>query len=191
MDVDEFWLFLHRSRQMTSDPDERLQWLTLHLAQRPPARIVDFQILLNQVRRRSDTYDMWEAADLICGGCSTDGFWYFQAWLIGLGRDIFERVVANPDNLAEVPEVQRLAERPMGGWADDEWPGWEALSYVAAGAYEEATGVEDGVYDAMEERGHSDQSDPQPSGLPWRLRDPEAMFQRLPRLSRMFQPGES
>ncbi len=77
---------------------------------------------------------MWEAANLVCGGCSTDGFWYFHAWLIGLGRDIFERVVADPDNLAEVPEVQRLAERPMGGWADDEWPRWEALSYVAAGA---------------------------------------------------------
>lgn len=168
-----------------------MRWLTLHLAQRPPARIAGFQILLTQVRRRSDAYELWEAANLICGGCSTDGIWYFQAWLTGLGRDIFERVVADPDNLAELPEVQRLAERPMGGWADDEWPRWEALSYVAAGAYEEATCVEDGVYDAMEERGHTNQSDPQPSGLPWRLRDPEAVAQRLPRLIRMFQPDES
>ncbi|GAB3910678.1 hypothetical protein GCM10027612_86980 [Microbispora bryophytorum subsp. camponoti] len=70
-------------------------------------------------------------------------------------------------------------------------PSWEALSYMAADAYEEATGEEDGVYDAMEERGHTNQSDPQPSGLPWRLRDPEAVTQRLPRLSRMFQPDES
>ncbi|GAA3008595.1 DUF4240 domain-containing protein [Streptosporangium longisporum] len=191
MDIDEFWLFLQRSRQVTSNPDERLRWLSLHLAQRPSARIIDFQILLNQVRRRSDTYDMWEAADLICGGCSTDGFWYFQAWLIGLGRDTFERVVTDPDNLAEVPEVQRLAERPMGEWADDEWPGWEALSYVAVCAYAKVTGEEEGVYDAMEERGHTNQSDPEPSGLSWGLRDPEAVAQRLPRLSRMFQRDES
>ncbi|WP_185949762.1 DUF4240 domain-containing protein [Microbispora sp. KK1-11] len=186
MDIDEFWLFLQRSRQVTGDPDERLRWLSLHLAQRPPARIVDFQILLNQIRRRSDTYDMWEAANLIFGGCSTDGFWYFQAWLIGLGRDTFELVVADPDNLAEVPEVRRLAERPVSEWAQEEWPQWEALSYVAAGAYEEATGEEDGVYDAMKERGHTNQGDPEPTGLPWRLRDPKATTQRLPRLSRMF-----
>ncbi|WP_329089556.1 MULTISPECIES: DUF4240 domain-containing protein [unclassified Streptosporangium] len=190
MDIDEFWLFLQRSRKVTSNPDERLRWLSLHLAQRPPAKIADFQILLNQVRRRSDTYDMWEAADLIFGNCSTDGFWYFQAWLIGLGHDTFELAVTDPDNLAEVPEVQRLAERPMREWADDGWPEWEALSYVAAGAYEEVTGEEDGVYDAMEERGHTNQSNPEPTGLSWRLRDSEAVAQRLPRLSRVFQRDE-
>lgn len=118
----EFWLFLRRSRQTTSDPDERLRWLTRHLAQRPPARIVDLQILLDQVRRRSDTYDVWEVAGLIRGGRSTDGFQYFQAWLIVLGRVTFERVVAAPDDLAEVPEARRPAERLMSEWTDDGWP---------------------------------------------------------------------
>ncbi|GAA1622711.1 hypothetical protein GCM10009733_019190 [Nonomuraea maheshkhaliensis] len=84
MNADEFWLFIRRSQEVTSDPDERLQWLAFHLARSPLARIVDFQVLLNQIRRRSDTYEMWEAADLILDGyCSTDSFWYFQAWLIG------------------------------------------------------------------------------------------------------------
>src|ERR1700754_4823978 len=151
MDEDDFWIFLQRSRQVTSDPDERLRWLALHLERSPLARIVGFPILLNQIRRRSDTYDMWEAANLIFGGaCSTDSFWYFQAWLIGLGRDTFDLVVADPDNLADVPEARRLAERPMREWGD-EWPWWEALSYVAARAYEESTGEEDGVYDAVAE----------------------------------------
>ncbi|MCG5220332.1 DUF4240 domain-containing protein [Streptosporangium sp. KLBMP 9127] len=187
MDVDEFWFFLQRSRQVTSDPDERLRWLALHLARSPLARIVDFQILLNQIRRRSDTYDMWEAANPIFSGyCSTDGFWYFQAWLIGLGRDTFELVAADPDNLADVPAVRQLAEHPMDEWADDEWPEWEALSYVAARAYEEATGEEEGIYDAMAERGHTNQSDPNPTGLSWNLRDSTAVALRLPRLSRMF-----
>ncbi|MFB4280967.1 MULTISPECIES: DUF4240 domain-containing protein [unclassified Nonomuraea] len=187
MNVDEFWLFIRRSQEVTSDPDERLQWLAFHLARSPLARIVDFQVLLNQIRRRSDTYGMWEAADLILDGyCSTDSFWYFQAWLIGLGRDTFDLVVADPDNLADVPEVRRLADRPMQEWADDEWPEWEALSYVAAEAYEEATGEEEGVYDTMAERGYANQSDPNPTGLPRDSRNPAEVARRLPRLSRMF-----
>ncbi|MFI7617352.1 DUF4240 domain-containing protein [Nonomuraea terrae] len=128
-----------------------------------------------------------EAADLILDGyCSTDSFWYFQAWLIGLGRDTFELVVADPDNLADVPEVRRPADRPRQDWADDEWPEWEALSYVAAGAYEEATGAEEGVYDAMAERGYADQSDLNPTGLPRDPRNPAEVARRFPRLSRMF-----
>ncbi|MEU5867380.1 DUF4240 domain-containing protein [Nonomuraea sp. NPDC047529] len=191
MDVDEFWLFLQRSREVTSDPDERLRWLGVHLARSPLSRIVDFQILLNQIRRRSDTYDMWEAANLIFGGdCSTDGFWYFQAWLIGLGRDTFDLVVTDPDNLADVPEVRRLAGRSMREWTG-EWPEWEALSYVAAGAYEEATGEQEGVYDAMARRGHRDQSDPHPTGLSWSSRNPTEAVRRLPRLSRIFSLGAS
>ncbi|WP_442939410.1 DUF4240 domain-containing protein [Nonomuraea sp. SYSU D8015] len=99
MEVDEFWLFLRRSREVTSDPDERLRWLALHLGRSPLARIVDFQVLLNQMRRRSDTYDMWEAANLIFGG-----FWAFPLecghlgdWILrSRGRDV-------PDGDEELP----------------------------------------------------------------------------------------
>lgn len=68
------------------------------------------------------------------GVCSSDGFWYFQVWLIGLGREAFERAVANPDNLASVSEVLRLAGRPADDWSLDEWPNWELLDSVASNA---------------------------------------------------------
>lgn len=78
---------------------------------------------------------MWGAAYLIKDGvCSSDGFWYFQVWLIGLGREAFERAVANPDNLASVSEVLRLAGRPADDWSLDEWPNWELLDSVASNA---------------------------------------------------------
>jgi hypothetical protein len=73
-------------------------------------------------------------------------------WLIGLGRDAFERAVANPDNLASLPEVLRLAGRPVDGWSPDDWPDWASLSYVAWEAYEQVTGENEGLYDAMEAR---------------------------------------
>ncbi|WP_406044423.1 DUF4240 domain-containing protein [Micromonospora sp. NBC_00898] len=52
----------------------------------------------------------------------------FRMWLIGLGRDAFERVVQEPDRLAELPEVQRLSGRDSGDWSEQEWPAWEMLT---------------------------------------------------------------
>jgi hypothetical protein len=69
-------------------------------------------------------------------GCSGDGFFYFQPWLVGLGLETFERVAGNPDSLAGVPQIHRLAGRRRSDWSDDEWPEWERLNYVALNAYE-------------------------------------------------------
>ena len=44
-------------------------------------------------RKRADTWLMWGAARIIMQGwCSDDGFFYFQPWLVGLGRDAFARL---------------------------------------------------------------------------------------------------
>jgi hypothetical protein len=187
MDVDGFWELIERSRQEASHPHARLGWLQRQLAQQPTAEIVDFQVWLDRVRRRADTWNMWGAAYLICDSlCSGDGFWYFQVWLVGLGRDAFERVVADPDNLASLPEVVGLAGRPVDDWSHDEWPDWESLSYVAWEAYERVTGEEEGLSDAMEAQGHHSPSDPDPTGERWDFEAPAEAAQRLPRLSWMF-----
>ncbi|OSP39974.1 hypothetical protein B7767_28795 [Streptomyces sp. 13-12-16] len=52
---------------------------------------------------------LWAAAYVINGGCSDDGFDYFRGWLIAQGRETFERVVADPDALAELPVVRAAA----------------------------------------------------------------------------------
>jgi hypothetical protein len=187
MNVDSLWELIERSRQATSDPRARLEWLERQLAQRPLAEIVDFQLLLDQIRKRADTWQMWGAAYLIKDGlCSGDGFWYFQVWLIGLGRQAFEQAVTDPDNLAAVPELLRLAGRPLDDWAGDEWPQWESLSYLATNAYEQLTGDELGLYDAMEARGYHSPTDPSPIGERWDFEDPVEAARRLPRLSGMF-----
>ena len=187
MNVDSFWELIERSRQATSDPRTRLRWLEQQLAQRPLAEIVDFQLLLDQTRKRANTWHMWGAAYLIKDGlCSGDGFWYFQVWLIGLGRQAFEQAVTDPDNLAALPEVLRLAGRPLDDWADDEWPQWESLSYVATNAYEQLTGDEMGLYDAMEARDYHSPTDPSPTGDRWDFEDPVEAARQFPRLSWMF-----
>ncbi|MER7002387.1 DUF4240 domain-containing protein [Dactylosporangium sp. NPDC000555] len=190
MELNGFWTLIEASRAATNDPDERAEWLTDRLAVLPLREIEDFQVHLDQMRARVDTWTMWGAGYQIMNGlCSDDGFFYFQGWLVGLGRDNFERVAADPDALAEVPEIQRLAGRGTGDWAEDEWPDWEIVDYVAGEAHERRTGEEESLDDALEARGHESPSVPDPSGEGWSPGDPHEVARRLPRIGRMFPSG--
>ena len=185
MDLDGFWALIERSGRETSDPDERAEWLVEALAGHPAAGIVDFQLHLDVLRDRIDTYRVWGAAWLVCGGlCSDDGFWYFQAWLIGQGRDAYEAVAADPDALADVPAVRELAGRDPEEWTEQEWPDWESLDDVAEDAYEEATDGD--LEQVLVERGYDFRLSPAPSDVPWDFEDDEEMERRYPRLTKIF-----
>ncbi|RGC65562.1 hypothetical protein C5N14_27870 [Micromonospora sp. MW-13] len=99
--------------------------------------------------------------------------------------------MADPDTLADVPRVRRLAGRPTGEWSDEEWPDWESLDYVADEAYERITGVAEGLEDAVLARGEpgDDSSDPgdEPEE-PVESDDPAEFARRYPRLAAMFPP---
>ena len=178
---------MERSGQARTDPDERIAWLVDTLAGYPAADIVDFQVHLDGLRDRIDTYRLWGAAWTICGGlCSDDGFWYFQAWLIGQGRAVYEAVAADPDALADVPAITRLAGRKTDEWAEDEWPDWESLDDVAEDAYENA--VDGDLQLRLDERGHDFRLSPDPSDAEWDFEDDAERESRFPRLSRMFPP---
>ncbi|WDZ84808.1 DUF4240 domain-containing protein [Micromonospora cathayae] len=190
--LDDFWSLVEGSAAATDHPDGRLAWLTDQLAARPAPEVVDFAVRLDEVRRRADTWALWDAALRICGGlCSDDGFHYFQAWLVGLGRQTFERVVADPDALADVPQVRRLAGRRTADWADEEWPDWECLDYVARTAYERLTREPDGLDGAVDARGVERSFSPDPPGEAEDLRDPAAFARRFPRLAELFPVNRS
>ncbi|RAY14672.1 DUF4240 domain-containing protein [Actinomadura craniellae] len=191
MDTDAFWTMIERVRLRASDPEERLGMLATELSRHPLSEVVEFQICHDRVRERSDTHQMWGAAHRIFDGhCSGDGFWYFQAWLIGLGRAAFERAVADPDTLAEVAEVIRLAGRPLGEWADAEFPEWESFNYLARTTYDEVAGTVEGIYAELAKRGHDTPEDPAPADVPWDFDDPAEVAERLPRLATLFPlPG--
>ncbi|MFF9348180.1 DUF4240 domain-containing protein [Streptomyces sp. NPDC014734] len=190
MDDNTFWALIEDSRQRSDHPDGRLEVLREQLARRAPTEIVAFQACLHRVRQPIDTWDMWCAAELVLGGrCSDDGFWYFQFWVIGLGRAAFDRAAAEPDSLADVPELRRLAGRAMDDWRDEEWPDAEALDYVAGEAFDLATGEEDGFEGALEAAGLDLPCCPEPDDAEWDVADAGEVARRLPRLSRMFPPA--
>jgi hypothetical protein len=191
--MDEFWALIEASDDGARTPDERLTWLTDRLVERPAAEVVDFALRLDELRRPVDTWRLWGAALLIFDGfCSDDSFHYFQPWLIGLGRAAYHRVVADPDALADLPQVRRLAGRHLREWAEDEWPEWECLAYVADEAYERITGVPESLDDAVEARGRELSSSPQPADDEWDVTDPAELARRYPRLAALFPlPGRS
>jgi hypothetical protein len=185
--LDDFWSLIHRSSAEKTSKDARTAWLTAHLAQRPAAEIVEFEVHLTEQRKRVDTRLVWGAAwHIMRGWCSDDGFWYFQPWLVGLGRDAFEQVAADPDALADVPQIRRLAGRPTSEWSDDEWPEWELLNYVALEAHERATGEEEGLDDALEAQGRERVCDAEPEDEPWDYDDAAQRRARLPRLAALL-----
>jgi hypothetical protein len=120
---------------------------------------------------------MRAAAFVIWDYISDDGFSDFTSGLLGLGRESFDEVVADPDALAGHPMVRAIAA------------GGEAITFAAATAYERVTGDAEGFWDAGD--GRPDEK-PLAPGPPWsgRFGSPDDAAQipvRLPRLHRLFQ----
>ncbi|MFB7149423.1 DUF4240 domain-containing protein [Streptomyces sp. NPDC002248] len=187
MDDETFWNVIDRCREQTQHPDERLFWLRGHLSGQPEAEIVQFQVCLDRALVSTFTWDLWAAADRILGWCSDDSFFYFRLWLVGLGRDTFERVARDPDVLANAPEIRRLAGRSPRAWSDEEWPEWEELDYVAGRAFEDVTGkADDDFHDAMDALQVEDLEPSVPVGERWDANRDDEAARRLPRLSALF-----
>lgn len=180
MDLNAFWGLVEASAVGASDQDDRLERLTAALAALPAGEVVEFAVRLDEVRRRVDTWGHWHAADLICGGwCSGDEFFYFQAWLVGQGRAVFEAVASSPDALADLPHVRVLASRGgVHAWAEEEWPDWEGLDHVAAEAFDGDLEAQPAVHGLL--------VSPDPAGESWDFADPAEISARIPRLGALF-----
>jgi hypothetical protein len=187
MTDEAFWLLITRAAEQPGDRDEQAEWLTEELTRLPVEQIVAFQVKLSEVRLRADTWPMWAAARVIQDGfCSDDSFWYFQLWLLSLGRATFDRIVKNPDTLAELEAVRSLAARPMKAWSDQCWPDWESLDYAAHEAYQDATGREAGLEQALLAAGFDLPCAPDPADIDWDVAEPDAVAHHLPRLTLLF-----
>lgn len=115
-------------------------------------------------------HDLWAAAYHLNGGCSDDGFEYFRGWLIAQGREVFDRAVADPDTLADVPAVREAAN-------DGPELESEEMFGVAFLAYAELTGSAQppvtGRYPDL--------------GPAWDFDDADRMRQRMPRLAALLE----
>lgn len=136
MDTAQVWQLVAAARHEAADPDDAedvARQATALLATRSAEVIAAADRTLWSLMARSYTNPLWAAAYVVNGGCSDDGFDYFRGWLILQGREVFERAMADPDALADVPVV-RAAAGSM-----DTFDGEAALA-IASHAYTAATG---------------------------------------------------
>lgn len=112
MNTQQFWQLIEAARDQapnSNDGEEVARRATSLLATHPAEEIVAAQQVLWNLMADSYTNPLWAAAYVVNGGCSDDGFDYFRGWLIAQGREVFERIVADPDALAEMPVVRASA----------------------------------------------------------------------------------
>jgi len=67
-----------------------------------PEQIQEFEIIFQQMNKKSSTQGIIAAQTVIEGGSSDDRFFYFRCWLISLGQKNFEATLKNPDYLASL-----------------------------------------------------------------------------------------
>lgn len=136
MDIQQFWSLIEDARSQVPDPadgDAVADRASTLLADRPPAEIIGAQQALWDLMATSYAKPLWAAAYVVNGGCSDDGFDYFRGWLITQGRVAFERVLAAPDELATLPDIQAAAD-------DGIEMECEGTLAIASSAYVVATG---------------------------------------------------
>ncbi|MCL1141171.1 DUF4240 domain-containing protein [Shewanella gaetbuli] len=93
-----------------------------------------FDKFIGQQLRRSYTWDLWGAAYIITGCDSDYAFAEFRCFLLSLGQEWYEKVLAEPDALGE------LTTWPLKD--NYAYPFVEDLDLIAGKLYEDRTGKE-------------------------------------------------
>ena len=124
---DTFWTLIAQAKEHCGqDLEAFTQWLVDRLVSMGPKQAQNFHDISHGYQHLAYKYGLWNAASIMCNGCSDDGFIDFRGWLIAQGRDVYLAALKDPDSLADVPAY--------GGCC------YESLSYAGEYAYKKLTG---------------------------------------------------
>lgn len=124
---DTFWALIAQAKEHCGqDQDTYAQWLVDRLTALGPEQALRYDAIVHGYQELAHKYGLWNAASILCDGCSDDGFMDFQGWLIAQGKEVYMAALKDPDSLADIPAY--------GGCC------FETLSYVGSYAYEKLTG---------------------------------------------------
>jgi hypothetical protein len=140
MDDKRFWDLIAVACKHDVEEDFTDEWglpLVEQLMTLPPEDIVRFDRWFYDKTDALDTYDHWGAAYFINGGASDSVFYYFRCWLVGMGKQIYEAALKDPDSLADVV-------------TDDARVRYEAEIYAAALIAWENLGRTEQEFDALD-----------------------------------------
>jgi hypothetical protein len=101
---DEFWDIVAESRRAAGDDIfEQPGTLADLLVERTPQEVLEFHRQLVAASQRAYTDVLVHAAQLLLGKIGQDSFTDFRTWLICHGRETYERVLADPDAVLDLP----------------------------------------------------------------------------------------
>ncbi len=103
MTLDQFWNIVEKvHRAADGDMDRKCELLHAELRQLPLDEVRSFHAHFNECEDRAYSWELWAAAYIIGGGCSDDAFSDFRSTLISMGRQTYERALADPQSLADM-----------------------------------------------------------------------------------------
>jgi hypothetical protein len=189
VDITEFWTLIEAARAQATDTEDDngkavAAYLTERLAATSELTIFEFEQHFEALDSALYRWDVWAAASLINGGCSDDAFMDFRAAVITQGREWYQKIAQNPDELAGHPAVRAVAAGNRGFALFE-----EVVNYVSAHAYDELTGEDTGVcdfYEAYDAFVGNAVPEPADLGEEFDVDDPAELRRRLPRLAELF-----
>lgn len=167
MDKKLFWELIEKTyRASKGDPDKQAKLLIITLAGMSELEIIAYQDIHDDLVDEAYIAELFELAYIMGGGCSNDGFMDFRAWLIGQGKNVFEKALDDPESLIDLVDAGQETQS-------------ESLLYVAMKAYELNTGKD---IETMPKRKNT---------MPMKLKgkssqDEDAMLARFPKATKKF-----
>lgn len=133
MTENEFWILVARNRPEQTQ-EELVRKLKLSITPLSDEDLKAFDKLYGQKMRLLYRWDIWGCAYIV-GGCDSEyDFAEFRNFVISLGQEWFERVIADPDALGE------LDSWPLKD--GNAYPYIEDYDLVAGQIYEDRTSLE-------------------------------------------------
>lgn len=127
MEISEYWELVDDVLAEADDEgngEAVLDTYAAFLADLPPDDLADISRLVKSLDARATTWPVLGAVRVLLGTSADAEFEDFRGWLISRGRDTFERVVADPDALADLVEPGAEESYQIEGWvgaSDEAW----------------------------------------------------------------------
>jgi hypothetical protein len=103
MTEEKFWQIIDRACQHDSRSSHLWRGnLVTELTQLAADEIVEWNHLFDRFVARACTIDLMAACYLMNTGAGDDGFYYFRCWLVGMGKEVYESAIQDPDSLVNV-----------------------------------------------------------------------------------------
>jgi hypothetical protein len=99
---DQFWALIAQSRDQKPGGDQMAEARRERLAQLSADEVYAFGRYWNAAFDRLFAWPVWDAASVLPGWVGDDSFRDVRAWIVSHGRSVVDRVVENPDSLADL-----------------------------------------------------------------------------------------